>query len=67
MKFTYTKEDFFTEEPYKFLYRLKKDDPFEHARALAAIKDNARAVGVSDFKAIYDAYVRREKSFRENT
>ena len=67
MKYTYTKDDFFTEEPYKLLCRIKKDDPFKHALALAAIKENARAVGVSGFNAIYDAYVRREKSCRENT
>lgn len=67
LDFKYTKEDFLTDEPYKFLFHLKKSDPFEHECALAAIKDNARAVGVRNFNATYAAYVRRARSCQGNT
>ena len=67
MDLTYTREDFLTEEPYEALYRLRESDPFEHECALVAIKDNARAVGVSGFNSTYAAYIKRVQSCQENT
>lgn len=63
----YTKKDFLeTDEPYKYLYRLKKSDPFRYEQALVAVKDNAHTVGVRDFNRLYAGYVKREQSDRGN-
>lgn len=58
---TYTKEQFLnTREPYEALYKMK-NDPFRHEQALAAIKENAHAVGVRNFDRIYKAYIELTK------
>lgn len=54
---TYTKEQFLsTKEPYEFLRKMR-NDPLRHEQALAAIKDNAHAVGVKNFNSLYAAYI----------
>jgi hypothetical protein len=63
----YTMKDFLeTDEPYKYLYRLKKSDPFRYEQALVAVKNNARTVGVRDFNRLYAGYVNRERPDRGN-
>ena len=43
-------------EPYRYLHELKSD-PIQHEQVLAAIKENARAVGIRNFEKLYDAYL----------
>ena len=62
----FTKEDFLkTTKPYAYLAELKKD-PFRHEQALAAIKDNAHAVGVRNFERMYEAFWVEGKMAEEN-
>lgn len=60
---TFSRVEFLTTtKPYEYLYGLKKSDPFRHEQALAAIKDNACAVGVRNFNGIYAGYVKSMQS-----
>lgn len=53
----YTKEDFLkTTKPYEYLQYLK-EDPTQHEQALLAVQENARAVGVRNFRKIYASYI----------
>lgn len=56
----WTKEDFLTSEPYESIYRL--DDPFERGLALLKLQAEAKAVGVTNFKGLYNAF---EKSVKK--
>ena len=52
----YTKEQFLeTTEPYDYLLAIK-NDPEQHERELAAIKENASAVGIKNFGTLYKVY-----------
>lgn len=64
---TFSRSEFLTTtKPYEYLYGLKKSDPFGHEQALAAIKDNACAVGVRNFNGIYAGYVKLMQSCQGN-
>jgi len=52
----FTRTDFLTTtKPYEYLRQMKKD-PFQHKQALVAIQENARAVGVKNFRILYKEY-----------
>lgn len=52
----FTREDFLeTTKPYEFLYEMKKD-PVVHEQALIDIQENARAVGIRNFRKLYKSY-----------
>ena len=53
----FTKEDFLTTaEPYEYL-RCTENDPARHEQLLGAIQENAHAVGVTNFRRLYEAYL----------
>lgn len=53
----FTKEDFTSStKAYEYLLSLKKS-PEQHEQALKAIQENARAVGVRNFRKMYDAFL----------
>ena len=58
VRIVYSKEDFLeTTKPYEALYALK-NTPLQHEQTLEAIQANARAVGVRNFKQMYEAFLK---------
>ena len=56
---TYQAEDFETSKPYEFLYNLR-DDPFQAQLAMTTLKTQAAAVGIRNFVAMFNAFVRSQ-------
>jgi len=53
---SFTKSDFLeTTKPYDYLFGLK-EEPLQHEKAFASVKENAYAVGVRNFCKLYQAY-----------
>ena len=53
----YTKQDFLeTDKPYQELYALN-GTPSQHAQAFSALQKNARAVGIRNFKKLYEVFL----------
>ena len=58
----YTKEQFLeTTEPYDYLLSIK-NDPEQHERELAAITENASAVGIRNFGTLYKLYEKEKRT-----
>lgn len=53
----YTQEDFLmSEEPYREVYAYK-DEPFMHRVKIKQMTEQAKKVGVTDFKGLYKGYI----------
>lgn len=59
---SYTRDDFLTTTaPFEAIYKLHNDQ-FQEGRALEAMSEVARSVKITNFKALYQAYVKSIKS-----
>lgn len=54
----FSRDDFLsTIKPYEYLRQLKKD-PLRHEKALLEVQENARSVGIRNFRKMYKFYLR---------